>query len=100
MVASKFLGTFVAAAVGVSAVDQFLAPAQDINFPVGANAKDPLKWLGANGPWYAGPDVNGIPSTVPDNCYVDQVATVSRHGSRFPDQGAYNGWVKLQERVS
>ena len=48
---------------------------------------------------YQGPDVNGISSDVPDNCYVDQVATASRHGSRFPDQGAYNGWVNLEKKV-
>lgn len=42
------------AAVGVSAAGQILAPTQDINFPAGASATDPLKWLGANGPWYAG----------------------------------------------
>lgn len=43
--------------------------------------------------------MNGISSDVPDNCYVDQVATASRHGSRFPDQGAYNGWVNLEKKV-
>ncbi|KAM7217932.1 histidine acid phosphatase [Rhypophila decipiens] len=100
MVSSKLLLTSVAAAVGVSAAGQILAPAQDINFPAGANAKDPLKSLGANGPWHAGPGVNGISSDIPDNCHVDQVATVSRHGSRYPDQGAYNGWVELQEKLS
>lgn len=44
--------------------------------------------------------MNGISSDVPENCYVDQVATVSRHGSRFPDKGAYNGWVELEKKVS
>ena len=53
MVASKLFGASLAA-VGVSAAGQLLAPTQDINFPAGANAEDPLKWLGANGPWHAG----------------------------------------------
>ncbi|KAK7954041.1 histidine acid phosphatase [Apiospora saccharicola] len=88
------------AAVGVSAAGQPLSPAQDINLPVGANAAEPLKWLGANGPWFAGENVNGISTDIPDNCYVDQAAYVSRHGSRFPDQGAYNGWVSLQQKLS
>jgi len=27
------------------------------------------------------------------------VASFSRHGSRYPDTGAYNGWVDLQKRL-
>ncbi|KAK7935821.1 hypothetical protein PG985_001316 [Apiospora marii] len=99
MVSSFMIGASLAA-VGVSAAGQPLAPAQDINLPAGANAAEPLKWLGANGPWFAGENVNGISSDIPENCYVDQAAYVSRHGSRFPDQGAYNGWVSLQQKLS
>ncbi|KAH8881527.1 histidine acid phosphatase [Thozetella sp. PMI_491] len=80
------------------AAAQVLAPAQDINFPSSGSAVNPLQWLGANGPYFAGPNVNNIDPEVPENCYVDQVATVSRHGSRYPDQGAYNGWVDMQTR--
>lgn len=99
MASSLLVGVSLAVA-GVSAAGQILAPTQDINFPVSETATDPLKWLGANGPWYAGPDVNGISSEVPDNCYVDQAAYILRHGSRYPDTGAYAGWVSMQERVS
>ncbi|KAK6209213.1 hypothetical protein LQW54_006533 [Pestalotiopsis sp. IQ-011] len=97
MASSLLVGVSLAVA-GVSAAGQILAPTQDINFPVSETATDPLKWLGANGPWYAGPDVNGISSNVPDNCYVDQAAYILRHGSRYPDSGAYAGWVSMQER--
>lgn len=48
----------------------------------------------------AGPNVYNISSEIPENCYVDQAAYVSRHGSRFPDTGAYAGWVDMQERFS
>ncbi|KAH9910101.1 histidine acid phosphatase [Xylariomycetidae sp. FL2044] len=75
-----------------------LAPLQDINFPASESATNPLQWLGANGPWYAGPDVFGVSSEVPGDCYVEQAAYVSRHGSRYPDQGAYSGWVSMYER--
>jgi hypothetical protein len=47
-----------------------------------------------------GPDVNGVSSAVPDGCVVDQAAYVVRHGSRYPDQGAYNEWVALYTKVS
>ncbi|KAK8066297.1 hypothetical protein PG997_013044 [Apiospora hydei] len=97
MVSSLIISVSLAAA-GASAAGQPLAPIQDINLPAGANAAEPLKWLGANGPWFAGDNVNGISADVPENCYVDQAAYVSRHGSRFPDQGAYNGWVSLQQK--
>lgn len=99
MASSLLVGVSLAVA-GVSAAGQILAPTQDINFPVSETATDPLKWLGANGPWYAGPDVNGISPDVPDNCYVDQAAYILRHGSRYPDSGAYAGWVSMQERFS
>ncbi|KAI1663082.1 phosphoglycerate mutase-like protein [Daldinia decipiens] len=37
-----------------NAKTQYLAPVQDINFPRSESATNPLQWLGANGPWYAG----------------------------------------------
>ena len=61
---------------------------------------DPTQWLGGNSPWFQGPDVNNIPYEVPDGCSIDMAAFVSRHGSRYPDPGAYNGWVALSEKVS
>ncbi|KAI2623367.1 phosphoglycerate mutase-like protein [Hypoxylon sp. NC1633] len=81
-----------------AAVPQYLAPPQDIIFPSSESATNPLQWLGANGPWYAGPNVFRISPEVPQNCHVDRTAYVSRHGSRYPDQGAYDGWVSMYER--
>lgn len=43
--------------------------------------------------------MNAVENVVPDGCYVEQVAYVSRHGSRYPDQGAYNEWVALYNKV-
>ena len=60
---------------------------------------DPTQQLGGNSPWFQGPNVNNIPYEVPDGCSVDMAAFVSRHGSRYPDQGAYNGWVALSAKV-
>jgi len=47
-----------------------------------------------------GPNVNDISNAVPEGCTVDQAAYVLRHGSRYPDQGAYNDWVTLYTKVS
>ncbi|KAH7014213.1 histidine acid phosphatase [Microdochium trichocladiopsis] len=94
----KALALFVAGTLAQR--QRLLAPASDINSPAGANAKEPLKWVGANGPWLPGDNVNGISPEVPEGCVVDQAAYVSRHGSRYPDNGAYNGWVSAVERFS
>ncbi|KAK1141719.1 hypothetical protein N8T08_008817 [Aspergillus melleus] len=56
-----------------------------------------LEHLGANSPWFAGPNVNSIPSTVPDGCSVDQAVYVVRHGSRYPDPGAFDEWQALHD---
>ncbi len=90
----------IAMAGASSASPRYLAPEQDIKFWNGENAANPLRWLGANGPWSAGDNVFGIDPEVPDNCFIDQAAYISRHGSRYPDTGAYNGWVEMQQRVS
>ena len=47
----------------------------------------------------AGPNAFNISNEVPNGCKVDQAVYISRHGSRYPDPGAYNGWVELYERV-
>lgn len=47
-----------------------------------------------------GPNVYDVSPDVPENCYVDQAAYISRHGSRYPDAGAYAGWVDMQQRFS
>ncbi|EFX01736.1 histidine acid phosphatase [Grosmannia clavigera kw1407] len=81
-------------------VGTLLAPTYDINFPNTSAAENPLNWLGANGPYAPGPNVYGIPYDVPENCTVEQAFYVSRHGSRYPDPGAYAGWVDMQERFA
>ncbi|KAK6211346.1 histidine acid phosphatase [Colletotrichum tabaci] len=96
MASVKFgLVCLVASVAGSS---RSLAPIQDINLPASESAAHPLEHVGANGPWFAGPNVHGISSDIPDNCIVDQAAYVLRHGSRYPDPGAYNGWVSMQKR--
>lgn len=64
-----------------------------------AATSDPTQQLGGNSPWFPGPDVNDITYEVPDGCSVDMAAFVSRHGSRYPDTGAYNQWVALAAKV-
>ncbi|KAF7593111.1 hypothetical protein BBP40_012056 [Aspergillus hancockii] len=59
------------------------------------HAFDPLQHLGANSPWFAGPNVNKISLTVPEGCSVDQAIYIVRHGSRYPDPGAYQEWQDL-----
>ncbi|KEP45121.1 putative histidine acid phosphatase, partial [Rhizoctonia solani 123E] len=68
--------------------------------PFAAAAFNPLQWLGANGQWYPAPNVAGVSPEVPEGCAVDQVAIASRHGSRYPDPGAYNEWLALEAKVS
>lgn len=46
-----------------------------------------------------GPETTGISSEVPPGCVVDLAASFSRHGSRYPDQGAYNEWTNLSSRI-
>jgi hypothetical protein len=46
-----------------------------------------------------GPNVNKISSDVPEGCSVDQAVYVVRHGSRYPDPGAYAEWQALHEAV-
>lgn len=50
-------------------------------------------------PTRAGPNVNKISPEVPDTCTVDQAVYVSRHGSRYPDPGAYAEWQALHDAV-
>ncbi|KAL2128453.1 hypothetical protein VTI74DRAFT_9179 [Chaetomium olivicolor] len=97
----KFIVASLAAAVPALAGFPLLAPAQDILIDSASEtATNPLQWLGANSPWFAGPNVKGIDPEVPDNCYVEQAAYAVRHGSRYPDPGAYNGWVSMHQRFA
>lgn len=42
------------ALMGTAMAAQMLAPIQDINLPASDSASEPLKWLGGNGPYFAG----------------------------------------------
>lgn len=43
--------------------------------------------------------MTGISSEVPVGCKVELAAFFSRHGSRYPDNGAYNQWTDLHSRI-
>jgi hypothetical protein len=47
-----------------------------------------------------GPNIYGISNAVPDNCVVEQVSYNVRHGSRYPDSGAYAQWTTLFAKVN
>ncbi|KAM0331282.1 hypothetical protein ACHAQA_002952 [Verticillium albo-atrum] len=91
---------FLAASAGVAHAQAGVSidPVQPVLLPDGANAKNPLAHLGGNGPWTATGNVNDISSDIPENCHIDQAAYVLRHGSRFPDTGAHNGWLEMARR--
>jgi len=44
----------VSLAVAGAVSGQSLVPKQDINLPASSSAAEPLQWLGANSPWFAG----------------------------------------------
>ncbi|KAF4536891.1 Histidine phosphatase superfamily clade-2 [Lasiodiplodia theobromae] len=69
------------------------------NLVSGEESFDPLKHLGGNGQWFSGPNVLGIDPAAPEGCTVDQAAFVSRHGSRYPDPGAYAEWTALEAKI-
>ncbi|ESZ92241.1 hypothetical protein SBOR_7367 [Sclerotinia borealis F-4128] len=77
----------------------FLAPEQDILLPPSGVATNPLASLGANSPYFAGPNIHNISNQVPANCHVEQVAYNVRHGSRYPDSGAYAQWSTLYASI-
>ncbi|KAK7545538.1 acid phosphatase PHO12 precursor [Phyllosticta citricarpa] len=60
---------------------------------------DVLQHLGGNGQWFQGPNVFGIDDAPPTGCEVDMAAFASRHGSRYPDKGAYGEWTALAEKI-
>ncbi|KAK7420355.1 hypothetical protein QQX98_002778 [Neonectria punicea] len=86
--------------VGTEANQRFLAPPEDIVSWPGERSQKPLQWLGANSPWFPGPNVHKIDADVPEHCTIDQAAYVLRHGSRYPDNGAYNEWKEMESRFS
>ncbi|KAK0100954.1 hypothetical protein ONS95_013057 [Cadophora gregata] len=96
----KFAGALLLAArIQVVGAQIFLAPPNDILLPASDSAKEPLQWLAANSPYFAGPNIHGISNEVPEGCTVEQVAYSSRHGSRYPDTGAYAEWTALYNKV-
>ncbi|KAJ4334528.1 hypothetical protein N0V95_009139 [Ascochyta clinopodiicola] len=82
------MGRFTTVLAAVSAITTVVA--DDFNV---------LQHVGGNGQWFAGPEVTGISSEVPAGCKVELAAFFSRHGSRYPDNGAYNEWTDLYDRV-
>ena len=44
----------VAALAAVGDATTYLSPAQDVLLPASGSVTNPLEWLGANGPYYAG----------------------------------------------
>ncbi|PNS16402.1 Acid phosphatase PHO1 [Sphaceloma murrayae] len=58
-----------------------------------------LHHLGANSPWFEGPNVNQVSPDVPAQCKIDQAVYIVRHGSRYPDPGAYREWTDLQKKL-
>ncbi|EAW06805.1 putative histidine acid phosphatase [Aspergillus clavatus NRRL 1] len=70
-----------------------------LGYSASVHAFDTWQHLGANSPWFAGPNVNKISPDVPDKCTVDQAVYVSRHGSRYPDPGAYAEWQALHDAI-
>ncbi|OJD35121.1 histidine acid phosphatase [Diplodia corticola] len=65
----------------------------------GEQGFNPLEHVGGNGQWFAGPNVFGIDPSPPEGCTVDQAAFISRHGSRYPDAGAYAEWTALEAKI-
>ncbi|KAA8895040.1 putative histidine acid phosphatase [Sphaerosporella brunnea] len=60
-----------------------------------------LQHLGANGQWFPGPDIYNLHGPAPpSNCIVEQAAYIVRHGSRYPDPGAYSQWLSLHNKTS
>lgn len=90
----------ITAVFAVSALAESYPPWRGFNLLSSGVSISPLEWLGANGQWFPGPDVNGISSDVPDGCTVEQAAYVVRHGSRYPDSSAYMEWTNLSAKVS
>jgi hypothetical protein len=54
MPSTLLFATAIALSGVASAAPQFLAPENTINLPASESASEPLKWLGANSPWFAG----------------------------------------------
>ena len=95
----RFIPLAAALLTSTVAGQTYLSPDNDINFPASNTSTNPLIWLGGNGPYAAGPNVNGVENKIPEGCSVDQVFYIARHGSRYPDNGAYNEWVALYNKV-
>lgn len=51
---SKLSAAVMVVGLGSTVMGQSLVPTQDIVLPSSQSATDPLKFLGANSPWFAG----------------------------------------------
>ncbi|KIW19119.1 hypothetical protein PV08_03411 [Exophiala spinifera] len=87
--------------VVVSALLQVVAdagpPFGEMQPSIGGATFPPL--LGGSSPWFPGPNVNQISADTPAGCTVDMAAFISRHGSRYPDPGAYSDWQELYWKI-
>lgn len=103
------MGQFRQLSLAILATYSMPTTSQDTQFNV-------LHHLGGNAQWFpgiygqtyhqdtllmlrVGPETGTISYTVPSGCMVDMVASVSRHGSRYPDRSAYNEWTNLYSRI-
>ncbi|EPE34607.1 Phosphoglycerate mutase-like protein [Glarea lozoyensis ATCC 20868] len=98
---ASFTSFVIASAVldSVIAGPVFLSPVQDIILPSSDTATSPLTQLGANSPWFAGPNISGESNDIPEGCTIENAAYVVRHGSRYPDSGAYAEWTALYTKI-
>ncbi|KAG6883739.1 hypothetical protein C0993_004158 [Termitomyces sp. T159_Od127] len=60
-----------------------------------ANSFNPLHHSGGSSPYFNAPSQDGIATSTPSNCKVDQAAYILRHGSRYPEPGSFTGWQAL-----
>ncbi|KAG6874755.1 hypothetical protein C0992_006674 [Termitomyces sp. T32_za158] len=62
---------------------------------VAAKSFNPLHHSGGSSPYFNAPSQDGIATSTPPNCKVDQAAYILRHGSRYPEPGSFTGWQSL-----
>ncbi|KAI5780071.1 putative histidine acid phosphatase [Geopyxis carbonaria] len=72
--------------------------------PLAAAAEkfEALHHLGGNSPWFPGPEIDnlGTADSIPAGCTVTKAIYISRHGSRYPDPGAWKEWQALYTKLN
>ncbi|KAF8588893.1 phosphoglycerate mutase-like protein [Ramaria rubella] len=63
------------------------------------SAFDPLQHAGGESPWFPAPEQFGVSPELPQGCFVDQAAYITRHGSRYPEVGSFAGWATLFSKL-